>query len=157
MALPAVRSSAPVDRWEPRDPFREFDDLYRQLGRWMDSLARGAGDGSPWARTWAPPADVSETEDAYLVEVDLPGVKRGDIEIDLVGSELSISGELKERERQGWFRHRTRRVGQFAYRVTLPQDVDADRIEANLADGVLTVRAPKTEAAKRRRITINGR
>jgi HSP20 family protein len=52
-------------------------------------------------------------------------------------------------------RHRTRRVGRFAYRTTLPGDIDADRISADLADGVLTVRVPKIEAAKPRRITVN--
>jgi HSP20 family protein len=147
MALPAVRSSAPLDRWGPRDPFGEFENLVASL------LGRVAGDTT---RTWAPPAEVSETEDAYLVEVDLPGVRRGDISIDLAGSELSISGELKERERQGLLRYRTRRVGQFAYRVSLPQDVDGDRVEANLVDGVLTVRAPKAEASRPRRIEVSG-
>ncbi|GLZ27884.1 heat-shock protein Hsp20 [Lentzea sp. NBRC 105346] len=151
MALPAVRSSAPLGRW---DPFREFEDLYGQLGRWMESVAGTVGDR---VRAWAPLADVTETGEAYLVEVELPGVKRDDITVDLAGTELSISGEVKEKERQGLFRHRTRRVGQFSYRVTLPQDVDADKIQADLADGVLTVRVPKTEAAKPRRIAINGK
>jgi HSP20 family protein len=108
-------------------------------------------------RAWAPLADVTETDEAYLVEVELPGVRRDDITVDLAGTELSISGEVEEKERQGLFRQRTRRVGQFAYRVTLPRDVDADKIQADLADGVLTVRVPKTEAAKPRRIAINGK
>lgn len=151
MTLPAVRSSGPVGRW---DPFREFEDLYRQMGRWMDSATGRLDDGG---RTWLPSADVTETEDTYLVEVELPGVKRDDITVDLVGNELAISGELKEKERQGLFRHRTRRTGQFSYQVTLPRDVDVDRIEAGLAEGVLTVRVPKSEAAKRRRIAITGK
>lgn len=92
-----------------------------------------------------------------MVEVGLPGVRRDDVTIDLIGTELAISGELKEKERQGWFRHRTRRTGQFTYRVTLPHDVNLDAIEAKLADGVLTVRVPKTEAQKPRRIAITGK
>ncbi|PWK86856.1 HSP20 family protein [Lentzea atacamensis] len=151
MALPAVRSSGQLGR---RDPFREFEDLYGQLGRWMDSVVSSVGEG---VRAWAPLADVTETGEAYLVEVELPGVKRDDITVDLAGTELSISGEIKEKERQGLFRYRTRRVGQFSYQVTLPQDVDADKIQADLADGVLTVRVPKTEAARPRRIAINGK
>ena len=151
MTLPALRSSRSLGRW---DPFREFEDLYSEMGRWMDSVF-GRVDGAPAARTWAPLADLTETEDAYLVEVDLPGVKRDDLTIDLTGTELSVTGELKDKERQGWLRHRTRRVGRFGYRVTLPQDVDADKVEATLADGVLTVRVPKTEAAKPRRIQIS--
>ncbi|ONI84598.1 heat-shock protein Hsp20 [Saccharothrix sp. ALI-22-I] len=151
MALPAVRSSGPLGRW---DPFREFEDLYRDLGRWMESVAGRVDEGG---RLWSPLADVTETDEAYLVEVELPGVKRDDITIELDGSELAIGGELKETERQGLFRHRTRRTGQFSYRVTLPHDVDADKVQADLADGVLTVRVAKTEAAKPRRIAINGK
>ncbi|MGW4115483.1 Hsp20/alpha crystallin family protein [Actinosynnema sp. NPDC004786] len=148
MTLPAVRPSRSPDRW---DPFREFEDLYRQLGRWMDTVS-GGPDGA-----WSPSADVSETEDAYLVEVELPGVRREDVAVELAGGELAISGEFKEKERQGLFRHRTRRTGRFAYRVTLPREVDADAVAAELADGVLTVRAPKGEAARPRRIAITGR
>jgi HSP20 family protein len=154
MTLPAVRSSGSLARW---DPFREFEDLYTQMGRLMDAAFGRAGDGAAGVRAWSPAADVSETEDAYLVEVELPGVKREDITIDLVGTELAINGELKEKERQGWFRHRTRRTGQFVYRVTLPQDTDADKITATLDAGVLTVRVPKSETAKPRRIAISGK
>ncbi|GAA5126306.1 Hsp20/alpha crystallin family protein [Haloechinothrix salitolerans] len=148
MSLPVVRSNRDVGRW---DPFREFEDLHAQMGRWMDTMLGRIGDG--WS-SWSPLADVSETDDAYVVEVDLPGVKRNDITIDLSGSELTITGERTEKERQGWFRHRTRRTGQFRYSVTLPRDVDADKIDATLSDGVLTVRAPKSDAAKPRRIAI---
>lgn len=151
MALPAGRSSSHLNRW---DPFRELEDLHGRLGRWMESIVDSVGEN---VRAWAPPADVTETSEAYLVEVELPGVKRDDITVDLVGTELSISGEVRETERQGLFRHRTRRIGQFSYQVTLPQDVDADKIEADLADGVLTVHVPKTEAAKPRRIAINSK
>jgi HSP20 family protein len=119
----------------------------------MESVANTVGES---ALAWAPPADVTETGEAYLVEVELPGVKRHDLAVGLAGTELSISGEVVEKERKGLFRHRTRRVGQFSYRVTLPQDVDADKVQADLTDGVLTVRVPKTEAAKPRRIAVNG-
>ncbi len=81
-------------------------------------------------------------------------MKREDVDIELVGNELVISGELKERERTGIIRRRTRRTGRFDYRVTLPEQVAADAIEATLADGVLTVRVPKSERAQRRRIEI---
>jgi len=85
MALPAVRSSntQPL-RW---DPFRDFDALFDQLGRWTDTLV------------WSPLADVSETDDAYVVELDLPGVSRDDVTVDLTGSRLAITGEVKENAR----------------------------------------------------------
>lgn len=150
MSLPVLRSNDTVDRWEP---FRELENLYSQMGRWMDS-AFGRLDGT--ASAWSPLADVSETDDAYVVEVELPGVKRDDVTIDLVGSELVVSGEHREKERQGLLRHRTRRVGRFHYRVQLPEAVDGDDVEARLEDGVLSIHVPKSEAAKPRRIAITG-
>ncbi|NIJ10560.1 HSP20 family protein [Saccharomonospora amisosensis] len=150
MALPAVRSSSPVDRWSP---LFEFEDLSNQLSRMLYSAMNVA---EPAWRGWSPMADLSETEDAYLVEVEVPGVKREDLTVDLTGRELRINGERKQKQREGWFRHRTRRIGRFHYSVTLPQDVEADKIDASLADGVLTVRAPKSASAKPRRITVSG-
>jgi len=67
-----------------------------------------------------------------------------------------VHGEIKERERVGILRRRTRRTGQFDYRVRLPGDVDEEGIEASLEGGVLTVRVPKSERARRRRIEVKG-
>lgn len=105
---------------------------------------------------WSPLVDVEETEDAWIVEADVPGAKRDDITVELQGDELAVHGEVKERERVGILRRRTRRTGQFDYRVRLPGDVDEDGIEAGLDGGVLTVRVPKSERARRRRIEIRG-
>jgi HSP20 family protein len=69
-------------------------------------------------------------------------------------NQLTIHGELKERERKGILRRQTRRTGQFDYRVLLPAEVDADNIEADLQEGVLRVEAHKVERAKPRRIEI---
>lgn len=150
MSLPALRSTDAVDRW---NPFREFESLYSQMGQLMNSTFGQLGET---ATGWSPLADLSETEEAYLVEVDLPGVKQKDVDIELHGKLLSVSGELKEKKRDGLLRHRTRRVGQFHYRVQLPDTVDADKVEAALSDGVLTVTIPKIETSKPKRIAING-
>jgi HSP20 family protein len=106
------------------------------------------------ASSWTPLVDVEEEEEAYVIEADLPAVRREDIAIELVGNELSITGELRERERKGIVRRRARHTGRFDYRVTLPSLVEADRIEAKLADGVLTLRLPKAERARRQRIDV---
>jgi HSP20 family protein len=103
---------------------------------------------------WAPLVDIEETEDAYVIEADAPGVRRDDVDIELVGNELTISGEIKERERTGILRRRTRRSGQFEFRVVLPADVHGGKADANLKDGVLTVRVPKAERAQRRKIEV---
>jgi HSP20 family protein len=106
------------------------------------------------AAAWTPFVDIEEEDDAYVIEAELPGVKRDDINIELVGNELSITGEIKERERKGVVRRRTRRVGRFDYRVALPSQVDIKKIEAKLNEGVLTVRVPKAERAQRQRIEV---
>jgi HSP20 family protein len=106
------------------------------------------------ARPWRPLADLSETDDGYLLEVELPGVTRDDIAIEVTGHQLTISGEFKEKEKGGLLRSRTRRVGRFEYRTDLPQDVDADKVTASLSDGVLTVTVPKNATAKPRRVEI---
>jgi HSP20 family protein len=134
-------------RWEP---VRDMEQLRRML---EDTFGLPAGLSESAA--WVPPVDIEERDDAYLVEAELPGVERDDIDIELIGNELTISGDIKERERAGILRKRTRQVGRFEFRVTLPDHVDSDGVEANLKDGVLTVRVPKSQRAQRRRIEVN--
>lgn len=153
MTLPVIRrnnSQPATTRW---DPVTEFEDLYDRMGRLMDSVWGGTG-FRPGPFAWSPLADVSETDDAYLVEVDLPGVKKDQISIEVSGGDLVITGEIAQRERHGLLRRSTRHQGRFEYRATLPGDVDPDKVTASLADGVLTVQVPKTETAKPRRVAI---
>ena len=96
----------------------------------------GEGNGG----TWIPLADIEETDDAWIIEAELPSVDRKDINVELRDNELVITGEIKEKERKGVLRRRTRRKGQFEYRVTLPGHPREEGIEANLHEGVLTVR-----------------
>jgi HSP20 family protein len=95
--------------------------------------------------------ETGETDDAYIVRAELPGMTRDDVEVELRGTELRITGEVKEEESGKTLRHRH---GKFAYRMTLPADADADKIDAELADGILTVRLPKAPQAQSRRIEI---
>ena len=106
---------------------------------------------------WSPFVDIEEQDDAYELEVELPGVKREDVNIEVVGNELSITGDIKEKERKGAIRRRTRRTGRFEYRVRLPDQVDASKIQARLDQGVLTVRVPKAERAKRQKVEIKAK
>jgi HSP20 family protein len=137
-----------MQRWEP---FRELESLHSQMGELMDSVwaPMGVGNG-----VWVPVVDIEEAEDAWLVEAELPGVDRKDVNVELRDSELAITGEIKERERKGILRRRTRRAGRFDFRVALPGEVDADHIDAKLRDGVLTVRVPKAEQARPHRIEV---
>ena len=152
MTLPVLRSSSALGRW---DPLREFDELNQRMNQLVASVLGNVPGGNALGWAWTPLADVTETDDAYLVEVDLPGVKRDDINVETTGSELAITGEFKEKEKVGFLRSRTRRSGRFEFRTTLPAHVDVDKISADLGDGVLTVRVPKSEVAKPRRIAIS--
>jgi HSP20 family protein len=151
MSFPERRSTQTLERWEP---LREYEQVSERMRRMLDETF---GDLAPLiqeAATWSPPVNIEERDDAYVVEAELPGIKRDDVNIEHVGNELTISGEIKEQERQGILRKRTRRVGRFEYRVILPDQVDTEKIEANLKDGVLTVRVPKSERAQRKRIEV---
>ena len=150
MALPVRRRDTapqPVQRW---DPFRELEGLQDQLAQ-LTQRTGPDGDGSA---PFIPLVDIEETEDAWIVEADVPGVKPEDVNVEVRGSELAISGEIKERRREGILRRRTRKTGEFDYHITLPGDADAEHIEADLRDGVLTVRIPKPEQARQRRIDV---
>ncbi|HEX2409813.1 MAG TPA: Hsp20/alpha crystallin family protein [Solirubrobacteraceae bacterium] len=149
MALPVRRRDTapqPIQRW---DPFRELEGLQEQLAQLMQRSSDGDG-GAPFI----PLVDIEETEDAWIVEADLPGVKPEDVEVEVRGSEIAIAGEIKEREREGILRRRTRKTGEFDYHITMPGDADAENIEAELRDGVLAVRIPKPEQERPRRIDV---
>jgi HSP20 family protein len=99
--------------------------------------------------------ETEETDDAYLVRAELPGMKRDDVGLELRGNELRITGEVTEKE-EGEGKPLRQRQGKFAYRTTLPADTNAEQVDAQLADGILTVRLPKAPQAQARRIEIKG-
>ena len=106
-------------------------------------------------RAFTPAADVEETDDAYVVELELPSVKKSDIDISLSGRRLIVTGERKEKERIGVLRRRTRSVGRFYYEVVLPQAVGEDAVSANLDEGLLTIRISKQDGERPRKIKVD--
>ena len=155
--LPARRSRRSMPMV---DPSREFEDLYDRMGQLLN-LAFGDmpfGQIQVMNAPWVPMADVSETDDAYTVEVELPGVRKDQVNVDLSDRELVISGEIPEPEEEegGQRRRRSRRTGRFEFRTVLPGEVNPDGVSAALSDGVLSVKIPKAEEAKPRRIEVTG-
>lgn len=154
MNMPVPRRQWPV-RWrggwpsEFWDPFGEFAQMWNRMAQLFESAGEAGPEG------WMPAVETDETDDAYLVRAELPGMKREDVEIELRGSELRVTGEVKEEEK-GEGKPLRRRHGKFAYRTTLPADADADKIDAQLAEGILTVRVPKAAQARSRKIEIKG-
>lgn len=135
MALPITRRN-PNEDVSRRDPFSELDRINRQLSGYLDNwrdLPDLLGEG------FTPLADVEEQDDAYLVEVELPGMRKDDVDIELSGGRLTVTGERKEKERVGVLRRRERTVGRFRYEVLLPREVNEDGVVADLEHGVLTV------------------
>jgi HSP20 family protein len=129
-----------------RDPF------FATPFRMMDELLRTSGNGSR-VTGFSPPIDVHETDDEYLVQVDLPGVKSEDVNVEVNDNVLSISGS-----RVPWDTGNKQMVerpyGSFARTLTLPRGVDTDAIQAAYQDGVLALRIPKPAAHKPKKIAI---
>ena len=105
---------------------------------------------------WTPAVDITEDKDKYVVRAELPGMRKEDISVSLDGNTLTISGERKqEEEKKERESYRSERFfGRFQRSVTLPAQVQANKIEANYKDGVLTVTLPKSEEAKRKQIEV---
>src|ERR1700728_2236080 len=146
MNQPVPRRTSP-ERWRGRprefwEPFGEFSQLWNRMAQ---PFGRGGPEG------WIPAVETEETDDAYVIRAELPGMKRDDVDIELRGNELRITGEVTEETSGKTLRHRQ---GKFAYRTTLPADADAHKIDAQLADGVLTVQLPKAAKAQARKVEI---
>ncbi|MGX5186044.1 Hsp20/alpha crystallin family protein [Streptomyces avermitilis] len=128
----------------------EFEELFERMNRLLEGTT--AAPAAPLARS--PAAAMRETNDAYVIEAELPGIRRDDIDIEMSERELHISGEYKERERVGVLRRTTRRTGRFEYQTLLPTDVKAELVSAALHEGGVTVTVPKAQAVKPRHIEI---
>ena len=153
MALPVRRhetSKPGVQRWG--EAFGELEELQQATSQLLERVLSGA----PLADSgfFTPPVDIEETDDAWIIEAELPGVSRKDVNVEVRDDEVAIVGEIMEPERKGILRRRTRSVGRYEFRVTLPGPVSADDLGANLSDGVLTVRVPKPELARAQRIEV---
>ena len=136
-------------RW---DPFAEMTRLNEALQRYLSAWEREFP--AQLESGFTPLGAMEEAEDAFELEIALPGIDRDDVQVELIGRRLRVVGERPEREGGGGRRHQTRATGRFAFDVVLPGDVDPDGASATLSDGVLTIRLPKAEWA-RHRIVVN--
>jgi HSP20 family protein len=125
-----------------------------------DLLSRTFGEeGDLWSVDRITPSlDLAESNNALEVRMDIPGMEAKDIDIQVNANVLTVSGERKEeREEKGKTYHRVeRRVGAFSRSVTLPCPVKEDAVDAQYKNGILTIKLPKTEEAKARKITVKG-
>jgi len=105
---------------------------------------------------FVPPVDISETPDGLVLRYDMPGVKKDNADITVDKGTLTVTGKV-EPEESGTPAYRETRIGDYRREFTLPNDVDAGHISAEMNAGVLTVRINKPEEAKPKRIQITGR
>src|SRR3954464_7988540 len=125
----------------------------------LDQILGNSGARAGGSLMRAPETDVVETEREIQVHVEMPGLKRDNIEVDVENNVLTIRGEKREERtegKEGRYHLAERRYGTFARSFVLPRDVDAENIQASFEDGVLVVRIPKSEKARRRKIDIGG-
>ena len=129
----------------------EINSLFDRVWEDWPQMARGVGDFNP-------SLDLTEEQDEYLITAEIPGVEKEDLDISLDNRMLTIRGEKKEErkeEKEGRTYHE-RRFGRFQRSVPLPSEVEEEKIKADLHDGVLRIRLPKSEEAKKqsRQITV---
>lgn len=129
---------------------RQLSEAFNQVFPW--TAARGAAGGQ------FPAVNIWDAGDELLAEAELPGLKSEHLDVSVVGSELTIRGERPDVKEDGVSYHRRERgTGSFTRVIRLPVAIDADRVQASLRDGVLSVRLPKSEAAKPRKIVVQAK
>ena len=140
------------------EPWSLMNQLQGEFGRLFD--ARVSPSSEQPARQansdWVPAVDIREETDHYIIHADVPGVKAGDVEVDMVDGVLSIKGQrCQDSEETGeGFRRMERSRGRFSRRFSLPDSVNADAISARMRDGVLEIVIPKQEKLQPKRIPV---
>jgi HSP20 family protein len=150
-------SAQPAVARRPWDPFERMRDMLMRDFFSLDplsSLERGWGGGLH--ELYEPAFDVRETKDAYVIKADLPGMKEKDVDVSLTGNRLTVSGkhEAESTDESDSYYCRERSYGSFMRSFTLPDSVDADRIGAEMRDGVLTLTVPKNPKSQPRKIEL---
>jgi len=138
-------------------PFERLSQLREEMNRLLDGSLAGFAERAGLFSGWAPALDITQDKDTVFVKVELPGLKKEDIDISLHEGMLTISGERKQEKREGegeTFREE-RYFGRFHRTVTLPTAVQADKVKASYRDGILEIELPKAEEAKPKQIEVN--
>jgi HSP20 family protein len=141
------------------DPFRELEDVQHRLSSFLGRRTqRGDNDGkeSITVAQWAPLVDITEDDKEYLIKAEIPEIRRNEIKVTVENGVLVIAGERKlEKEEKNRRYHRIERAyGSFARSFDLPDDADANKVNAEFKDGLLAVHIAKSEAARPKQIEV---
>jgi len=142
-------------RWEP---FRNLVTAQKDFDRlFQAAFSPQMGETELSTRSWAPPVDIYETEDAIVLKAELPGMEANDVEVRVEDNTLYLKGERKfEKEVKEQNYHRVERsYGTFARSFSLPNSISSDKVKAEFKDGLLTLTMPKREEAKPKTIKID--
>jgi len=154
-----------MKRYDPFDMFERMSDALdfaRDVDNWFDFTESMFPDNT-WGLfegDWSPRLDLCESDDAYLIRIDMPGIEQKDIDIDILNDVLTIKGQRKivedeEGRKTGRKYQREERIfGSFHRTVPLPLPVDASHVDAKLSDGVLYLSLPKREETKPKKISV---
>jgi len=137
-------------------PYTELNRIRNEINRIFQDPFSMVTTSMSFFEGWEPTIDVYEDKDKLTVKAELPGMKKEDIAVSLEGSTLTVSGERKQEQehKEGETYRSERFFGRFQRSITLSQQVDPKKIQANYKDGVLTITLPKSEEAKRKQIEI---
>lgn len=138
-----------INRW---DPFRDIAELQEEIDRVLGSAFPRRGEAA--TGNWLPPVDVKEEEEEFVLFVDLPGINEKEVEITVVGDQLTIKGERKALEDREKFLRRERAFGPFNRSFLLRVPVEVDKVSATYKNGVLEIHLPKSSATKPRKINV---
>jgi HSP20 family protein len=141
-----------VIRW---DPFGGMDEMFSRFPSMLERWARLSGSGEK-SIDWSPSADISETDQEYLIRASLPAVRKEDVKVTVEDGMLTVSGERRQQDEQKDEKlHKVESFyGSFSRSFSLPEGIDASAIRAESKDGVLTIHVPKTRAETKKPTTI---
>jgi HSP20 family protein len=139
------------------DPFAEMAQMRRHMDALSDLFQRSRPTTREISAGVFPLVNITENRNNYYIRAELPGLKASGLDIQVTGKSLAISGErsIPQEGENVKYHRREREAGKFSRVISLPGEIDSDRIEARMTDGLLTVVIPKSEAAKPRQITVS--
>ncbi len=148
------RTSFGVPAWRYRTPFEDFEKMRQKMESLFGTLSNrtyqsvGAG--------VFPAINLTEDQESYYVRAEIPGVKNDDLNLNITENTLTIGGERKipKESEEARYHRRERKAGKFSRAIALPGEINSEKVEAALVNGVLTVRVPKAEKVKPRQITV---
>jgi HSP20 family protein len=142
-----------VPTWQFRSPFGELERMRQQMERLFEDTTTNRQRALSGV---FPLTNLTEDKSNYYIRAELPGVKGDELDIQITANNLAISGERKIAAEEGVKYHRREReAGTFSRMIGLPGEVDTDKVDANLENGILTVVVPKAEVAKPKQITVS--